>query len=261
VSVTAIVVDDEPLARAGLQALVESTPDYRVIATCADGPSAVAAILQHAPDVVLLDVQMPGFDGVDVARRIGAATMPYLIFVTAFDAFTIEAFELHALDYILKPYTDERLRAALAHAADSVRRRALADMGERVAAALGELAPAHLPEPADGERSPRRLALRSARSVKYVDVDEILWIEADSYYVRLHVPGKSLLYREALHSLARRLDGRFMRVHRSAIVRIDAIVELRRDDDNDVTALLRDGSRVPVSRSRVAMLEERLIAR
>ena len=228
-TVRALVVDDEPLARSEMTRLVEATPGFTVVGTAGDGGGAVTAIRMLQPDLVLLDVQMPGRDGFEVIREVGVARMPPVIFVTAWDSFAVRAFEVHALDYVLKPFEDHRLRAALS------RVRPDGTLARRLEAALGAAA-----EP--------RFQVRLGHRVVLVPCGEIDWVEGADYYAVLHAGTETHLVRETMQDIEARLDpARFLRVHRSAIVQLDRVRELRVPDH---VLLLRDGTRIRASRSR-----------
>lgn len=219
-----LVVDDEPHARAGLASLVERQPSCRLAGLAADGASAVRAIRQQRPDVVLLDVQMPGMNGFDVIGAVGAEQMPYVIFVTAHDEFAIAAFEKSALDYVLKPFKDARLIASLDRARSALAHR-----------------PARL----------TRFLVRLGARVVVVPVDQVRWIQSANYCVRLHTEDRSFAIRQSMARLEHQLDpADFIRVHRSAIVRRELIVDLRKSRGGDHAAWLAGGTQVPVSRNR-----------
>jgi two-component system LytT family response regulator len=261
--VRALVVDDEPLARAGMRGLLADDPDVALVGECANGREAVAAIRAHAPDLVLLDVQMPEVDGFAVVREIGVDRMPVVVFVTAFDQYALRAFDAQALDYLLKPFSDERFHQALGRAKAQVRQRRLGALSGQLAALLGvaagaPAAPAPLPAPSPAaEPAPAtRLEVRLGDRRRFVAVADIDWIEASDYYVRLHAGGRSHLLRETLQELEARLDPRrFVRAHRSAMVAVDRVAELRADGAGRPVLVLRDGTRVPVSRSRREQVE------
>lgn len=230
--ITTIIVDDEPLARRGVRQLLAPHDDFAVIAECRNGREAVRAIGTLAPALVFLDVQMPGMGGLDVVREVGVAAMPDVVFVTAYDEYAVRAFEARAMDYLVKPIGAERFGEALA------RVRARARDREALAASAG--APAR-----------ETIAVPTAHGLVVVPVGEIDWIEADDYYAAIHARGRRLLLRESLASLERRLAGRrFVRAHRSALVAVDRIVELRTDSGGGVMLVLRNGRLVPVSRRR-----------
>jgi two-component system LytT family response regulator len=252
-TVRTLVVDDEPLARAGMRGLLADDPEVTVVGECAHGREAIAAIRAHAPDLVLLDVQMPEVDGFAVVREIGVARMPVVVFVTAFDQYALRAFEAQALDYLLKPFSDTRFQQALARAKEQVRQRRLGALSGQLAALLG--VPAAPPEPEGATRLEVRLGDRRL----FIATADIDWIEASDYYVRLHTGGRSHLLRETLQELEVRLDPRrFLRVHRSAMVAVDRVAELRVDGAGRPCVVLRDGTRLPVSRSRREQVERAL---
>lgn len=241
-SLRALIVDDEPVARRGIRARLGATPDIVVAGECGDGASAVAAIEQLRPDLVFLDIQMPEMDGFDVVATVGPARMPAVIFVTAFDRFALRAFEVHAVDYLLKPIETARFTEAL----QRVRARlagAEALPATRIEAALAELGRLA------GARFPAQLAIRGDGRIRLVAVADIAWAEAAGNYVALHVPGKSVLMRSTLAELLARLDPQhFVRVSRSALVRLDRVRELQPLFNGDFVALLDDGSQVTGSR-------------
>lgn len=235
-----LVVDDEPHARAGLASLVEKQPCCRLAGLAADGASAVRAIRAEHPDVVLLDVQMPGMNGFDVIGAVGTDQMPYVIFVTAHDEFAIEAFEHAALDYVLKPFKDARLVASLGRARAALENQHFGAIGQRLADVLGECGPRL-----------DRFVVRLGDRVVVVPVEQVHWIQAANYCMRLHTGDQVFAIRQSMAQLEERLDpGTFIRVHRSAIVRRELITELRRSRMGDHTAILADGTRVPVGRNR-----------
>jgi two-component system, LytTR family, response regulator len=239
-----LVVDDEPLARSGIAALAARDPELDVVGECGDGRTAVAAIGELAPDLVLLDVQMPEMDGFGVLQTIGAERMPAVIFVTAYDQFAVRAFEVNALDYLLKPFDDERFMAAIARAKKVLSEDDLGDLKERLLGLLGT------------RPYLTRLVVKNAGRVTFVRVEEIDWIEAADYYVRLHVARKSHLLRETMSALETQLDPtRFFRVHRSAIVNLDRLVEIQPYFHGEHVLVLADGSKLKLSRGRKEKLE------
>jgi len=228
VTIRVVTADDEEPARRGIRRRLARCPDIEIVAECANGREAIAAIGGLAPDLVFLDVQMPGPSGFDIIAAIGAEHFPHVIFVTAYDQHAIKAFEVNALDYLLKPIDDERFDQAVARA-----RRAIADerdgaLGRRLAALT---------------RLPTRLVVRSSGRVQYVPVAEIDWIEATGDYATLHTADGTYLLRETLSALEISLvpEG-FARIHRSAIVRLDRVAEIKRLDNGDFTLHLRDGT-------------------
>jgi two-component system LytT family response regulator len=261
-----VVVDDEPLARSGMCGLLARDPELTLVAQCADGAEAVAAIAGLKPDLVLLDVQMPEMDGFEVLREVGPARMPVVVFVTAFDRFALRAFDVAAVDYLLKPFDDERFDRAIARAKHAVRNAEAGELGrrlmrlvERQGPSAGASAEAPAAEPA---RHASRLVVKSAGRTVFVRVDEVDWIEADDYYARLHVAGKTHLLRETMGSLEARLDPvRFFRVHRSAIVNLDRVREVQFLFRGEHVVILHDGTKLKLSRSRLEKLEAMLAGR
>lgn len=229
-----LIVDDEPLARVSVRTLLQREADVSIIGECTDGPSAVEAIRAERPDLVFLDVQMPGLDGFGVIREVGPDRMPVTVFVTAFDTFAVRAFEARALDYLVKPFSDERFAAALARAREQRHAQQLAQLlADRVAA---------------GTYMSHLLVPTGTRTM-VVPVETIDWIGADDYYAVLHVGPRTHLLRQTLTTLATELDPkRFVRVHRSAIVNLRFVRALEKSRDGGTALVLADGATVPVSR-------------
>ena len=258
--IRALIVDDEPLARRGIRQLLESSADVEVVGECRNGREALAAFDTLAPDLVFLDVQMPELDGLEVIRERGAARMPYVIFVTAYDEFAVRAFETHALDYLVKPVNEARFAAALNRVRERMRFAEALELTRRI----GDLLASHdkRGDPDAALRATavlptRRLVVPTATGDLVLDVEEVDWIQADDYYAAIHARGRRHLIRESLASLEQRLDpGRFVRVHRSAIVRLDRVREMRSASAGESVLVLRDGTRVPVSRRRREQVAE-----
>lgn len=246
-----LVADDEAPARQRLLDLLGKDPQVGRVMEAADGMEAVEAIRSEKLDLVLLDVQMPELDGLGVIDAIGPEEMPLTIFVTAYDQHAIRAFEANALDYLLKPFSDERFEAAMARVKTRLDERSLREFSQRMMR-MANSAPA-------SERRWDRLVIKSAGTTRFLRVADIDWIEAAGVYVNLHVAGKELLYRTALNELAEHLDPkRFIRVHRSAIVNIESILQLEPLSHGEFDVVLRNGSRTRVSRTYRALLEQRL---
>ena len=244
-TIRAIVVDDEPLARRHLHALLTAEPDVAVVAECATGLEAVAAIRSQRPDLVFLDIQMPELDGVGVADAIGSASMPLTVFVTAHDDRALDAFRVHALDYLLKPVDRTRFALALARAKDTLRGRVARDPA-RLEAMLAALRPQRTTT--DPLMPSERLAVRVEGRTLLVRVREIDWISADDNNVVLHAAGRALRIRETLSSLAERLPTDFVRVHRSAMVNSARVAEVRPAIHGEYVIVLSDGVEVPTGR-------------
>jgi two-component system LytT family response regulator len=258
--VRVLVVDDEPLARSGVRALLERDPEVQVVGEAADGRQAVDAIAAVRPDLVFLDVQMPEMDGFAVLREVGAERMPAVVFVTAYDQFALRAFDVAAVDYLLKPFDDERFALAVDRAKRSLRGADAGDLGRRLVDLLEARTAAEAGTPAQPYAS--RLMVKSASRTVFLRVEEIDWIEADDYYARLHVGGRAHLLRETMASLEQRLDpGRFFRVHRSAIVNLDRVREMQPLFRGEHVLILHDGTRLKLSRGRLDRLEAALAGR
>jgi two-component system LytT family response regulator len=237
-----LIVDDEPIARDGLARLVGRIPWCEVAGTHASAAAATRACLESKPDVLLLDIEMPGDDGLSVLRALPAAERPYTILVTAFDEYALAAYELGVRDYVLKPIDTRRLNGALERAVHAVGERRLARLGSQVRSLS-----AH-----PTEAAAERLIVRDAGRMRVVPLDGVAWIEADGYHARVHAGGKTYLLRESLDSLDDRLPpGRFVRSHRSSIINVAQAVELRARRDGSRVAVLTGGVEVEVSRRRL----------
>ena len=247
-----LVADDELPARQRLIDLLQRDEQIASVTEAADGETAVAMIQSQHPDVLFLDVQMPELDGLGVIDAIGAAQMPLTVFVTAYDQHAIRAFEANALDYLLKPFSDERFEATMVRVKSRLDERSLREFGQRVMKMVSAA-------PAAPERRLDRLVVKSGGTTRFIRVIDIDWIEAAGVYVTLHVAGKELLYRAALNDLAEKLDPRrFVRVHRSALINIESVLQLEPISHGEFEAVLRDGSRPRVSRTYRGQLEKRL---
>jgi two-component system LytT family response regulator len=248
-----LVVDDEPLARSGMITLLGRDTEVSVVGEASDGAEAVQAIARLTPDLVLLDVQMPEADGFEVIRAVGPDKMPAVVFVTAYDQFALKAFEVNAIDYLLKPFDDERFGAAMERAKRALRQEKvdLDDLSRRLAGLL---------EAATGPgRFLTRLIVKDAGRAIFLTVDELDWIEAADYCVKLHIRGKSYLVRQSLQSLETRLDPeRFFRIHRSALVNLDRVKEIQALFRGEHAVILQDGAKLKLSRNRREVLEQLL---
>jgi two-component system LytT family response regulator len=244
-----LIVDDEPLGRQRLRALLEAEPDVVVIGECCDGPSAVRTLRREAPDLVFLDIRMPDLDGFGVLEAMGQDRPPGVIFVTGFDKYALRAFEVHALDYLLKPFDRLRFQKALA--------RARAQIAHAQTTQVKEQLRALLQESRSGKRYLDRVVIKSPSRVFFLRVEEIDWIEAAANYLRLHAGTEAHLLRETMSGLEARLDPeKFLRIHRSTIVNIERIRELQPWFHGDYVVLLRDGTKLTLSRSYRQKLHE-----
>jgi two-component system LytT family response regulator len=246
-----LVVDDEAPARQRLIDLLKKDSQVGSLLEAANGRAAVQIIEREALDLVFLDVQMPELDGLQVIETVGVAAMPLTVFVTAYDQHAIRAFEANALDYLLKPFSDERWEVALARAKVRYDEFNLGEFGRGVLRMLATRSQVG--------RYIDRLVVKSNGATRFVRAADIDWIEGAGVYVNLHIAGKELLYRSALNELAAHLDPmRFIRVHRSCIVNIECVVELRPISHGEFELVLRDGHRSRVSRTYRTALEKRL---
>jgi two-component system LytT family response regulator len=237
--VRALIVDDEPLARRGISLRLAEF-DVDIVGECGDGESAVQMIGELSPDVVFLDVQMPTMDGFEVLRSLPKERIPIVIFLTAYEQHAIQAFEVHALDYLLKPIDDERFTAAVQRAMRLLDAKSKMRTAERILEMLET----------DTRRFLSRFMVRTGSRIQVVQADDTEWIGAAGDYVELHAGGRTYLLRETLNALERQLDSaKFMRIHRSRIVRVDSITELKSIDNREYLVKLSDGSQHRSSRS------------
>jgi two-component system LytT family response regulator len=256
-----VVVDDEPLARRRILRLLKAEPDVEVVAECSDGREAIEAIRQHQPDLIFLDVQMPEIDGFGVLQALEPTQVPLVIFTTAYDQYAVRAFEVHALDYLVKPFDPERFRSAFQRARDQLERVQASDQNQRLISLLEQLAAqARAGDGATGgDRYLDRLMIRSGGKIFFVKTAEIDWVEAAANYVRLHVGRESHVIRETISNLAERLDPtHFARIHRSTIVNLDRVKEMQPWFSGEYIVILRDGTRLKLSRGYRERLEEQL---
>lgn len=245
-----MVIDDEPVARERIVGFLQEEQDMEVVGECTDGQQAVSAIRQQHPDLVFLDVQMPACDGFAVIRQVGADHMPPVVFVTAYDDYALKAFEVHAIDYLLKPFGRDRFQQTLHHAREHLERRRAGDLGRRLLALVHDIKP-----------QPRldRLVIKSGGRVFFLRTDDIDWIEAAGNYVRLHLGEASHLFRETMNGMEARLDaGRFVRIHRSRIVNTDRIKEMQPWFNGEYVVVLQNGQRLTLSRGYREKLQDRL---
>jgi two-component system, LytTR family, response regulator len=254
-----LIADDEPLGRERIAALLRKHDDVEIVAAVDDGERAVEAIKSLRPDVAFLDFQMPGRTGFEVAREVGPANMPATVFVTAYDQHALGAFELHALDYLVKPFDDERFEDALRRARRSVELETVDRLRQQLLQALQpSAAPAPSPRPPQSEYL-ERIPVESKGKVRVVPVSDIEYITAAGVYAELHTADRRYIVRESMQTLEDRLDPAiFMRIHRSAIVRLDRIDLFLRAEGGDYNVQLKNGVKLPVSRARRTALEEKL---
>jgi len=247
----ALIVDDEPLARERVASLLAAEPDMEIAGQCRDGREAIEAILHLNPDIVFLDIQMPGADGFEVIKAVGPDRMPIVIFVTAYDQHALRAFEVRALDYLLKPFDRERFQETLGRARSQIEGRESGDLGRRLLALVQDIRP--------GSPKTERLVVKSGGKLFFLRTDEIDWIEASGNYVRVHVGNDSHLLRETMASLEAKLDPNvFFRIHRSRIVNMERIKEMQPWFNGEYVVMLTTGVRLTLSRGYREKLQERL---
>ncbi len=244
-----LIVDDEPLGRERIRTLLAGDPEIEIAGECADGKRAIAAMEQMRPDLVFLDVQMPEVDGFGVLDALAGEKMPVIIFVTAYDRYAVQAFEVHALDYLLKSFDRERFQAALQRAKEEIHRSRAGAINERLAGLLEDLQAKR--------KYLTRLVVRTAGRIVFLRVEEIDWVAAADNYVRVRAGRETHLMRETLQSLAGRLDpAKFLRIHRSMLVNLDRVREIQPIFHGDYQVKLSDGTELTLSRNyREKLLE------
>ena len=255
--IRAVIVDDEPAARSGIRLLLERDGNVDVVGEASGGAEAAELISREKPDLAFLDVQMPGCDGFQALARAGLDHVPAVIFVTAYDEHALRAFEVNAVDYLLKPYDDARFAAALQRGKDEVRRRESDTVNTRLHQLLDYLQ--HAPAPAAAvENPPDRILIKSSGEIFFLKAEEIDWIEAEGDYMKFHVAGRTHLMRETMARLEARLDPKqFIRIHRSTIVNIDRLRKLSPSFAGEYAVILHDGTKLKLSRGyheRIAAL-------
>jgi two-component system LytT family response regulator len=249
--VRVLVADDEPLARERLKLLLAREDWVELVAECPNGSDAIASIEKLQPDLVFLDVQMPGANGFEVIEAIGPERMPIVVFVTAFDQYALRAFDVHALDYLLKPFDRERFDQALGRARQQLERRTNGDLERRLLQLVQDLKPT--------AQRLERFVIKSGGRVFFVRAEEIDWIEAAGNYVKLHVGDDAHLFRETMNALEAQLDAQtFFRIHRCHIVNIERIKELQPWFNGEYVVFLKNGTRLTLSRGYREKLQERI---
>jgi two-component system, LytTR family, response regulator len=249
--IRAIIVDDEPLGRERIRNLLADDPDIEIVGESSDGRRAVASIAKLKPGLLFLDVQMPEMDGFEVLESIAGAEMPVVIFVTAYDKYAVKAFQVHALDYLLKSFDRDRFAEALRRAKLEIAKGRNLRLDERLASLIEDLQ--------ERRSKPERFFVRSGGRVLFLRIEEIDWIEAADNYVSLHVGRDSHMLRGTIASIEERLDPRkFIRIHRSTIVNLDRVLELSPLFHGDYVVRLCDGTKLTLSRSYREKLQEPL---
>lgn len=249
-SIRTIIVDDEPLARERIASMLRGEDDVEVVAECGDGKSAVATVKKQKPDLVFLDVQMPGMDGFEVLRQLGTGELPIVIFVTAYDQHALKAFEVHALDYLLKPFKQSRFKETIERARKAVRNRADGRVSDQLLQLLRQEKPAR--------EFLTRIVVKAGERTLFVKTDRIDYAESAGNYVVLHAGKENHVIRETLTALEEKLDPKkFIRINRSTLVNLDQIRELQPLFKGEHVVILHDGKQLPLTRG-VRELEELL---
>ena len=237
-----LIVDDEPLARERVKRFLRDERDLEILAECGNGRDAIKAIREKQPDLVFLDIQMPEKNGFDVIKGLESKSLPNIVFITAYDQYALQAFEVHALDYLLKPFNRERFHQAVKRAKEQIESRKRGEFDERLVSLISSISPE--------KKYLERLVVKSVGRVFFLKSNEIDWIEASGNYLKLHVGRDSHMIRETMNAIEAKLDpSQFMRIHRSTIVNIDRIKELHPMFSGDYSVILRDGSELALSRN------------
>lgn len=256
--IRAMVVDDERIACEGVKLLLSKDPDIKVVDTCTIGVDAIGRIRMYRPDLLFLDIQMPRVTGFDVLEALPPDERPITIFVTAYDQYALKAFEVNAIDYLLKPFDDARFYQTLEKAKLYYRQARSLELSEKLQSLIDHI---HL-SPPSVQQPPRyltRLAIKNAGEIIFLKVKDIDWIEADDYYVSIQAGGKRYLQRETLNNLEKQLDPeQFIRVHRCTIVNIDRIKSVQPHFNNEYVVVTQQGKRFRISRSRKEALKNLL---
>lgn len=250
-----LIVDDESLARKRIRDLLSSHEGFNIVRECESGEEAIEAINSEIADLVFLDIQMQDMDGFGVLEKAAPNVLPTVIFVTAYDQYALKAFEVHAIDYLLKPFDDERFDETLEYVSRKIKKDSIQDLGEKITSLLADLGDGRkdTPKPRPSEDSSdfqKRLVIKSTGKITFVEVDEIEWVSAEGSYVGLHTRGKSHLMRGTLKKLEDTLNPKqFVRIHRSTIVNLSFIKELKSHFHGEFVVILKNGERLKLSRS------------
>jgi two-component system, LytTR family, response regulator len=245
--IRAVIADDEPGGRTNVRVLLGQHPDVEIVAECSTGAETTRAIRELEPDLLFLDVRMPGKDGISALNDIPRSAIPVVVFVTAYEEYALPAFGFAAADYLLKPYSDSRFHEAMERAKARIEHASLATLRQRLLSIADDARDSTEPRRI-GTAYPERMAIPSANAVNIVDVSSISWIEATGDYVRIHTNGQAHLVRGTMTGVGRTLDPTtFVRVHRSTIVNVAFVRELRHSTATEYVLVLRDGTTRPVS--------------
>ena len=254
-SINCIIIDDEAEAREGLKLLLQDDPDINIIATCSDGITAIEVINKLKPHLLLLDIQMPEANGFEVLNSIDMP-IPEVIFITAYDQFALKAFEVHALDYLLKPFSDERFNEALTHAKKKI---SLETKNKTSAAQqMAKEAIANQNNEDSVNITKNKLVVKADGLIQFIDKKEISWVEAYDYYIKIHIKGKYYLVRETMRNVLIKLSEEFIRIHKSSIINVSFIKSLEKQANNELQLVLKTGEKLKVSRNYKGSLMDKL---
>lgn len=255
--IRALIVDDEELARRTIKNLLLADPEIEVIGECRSGREAVSLIKKQMPDLLFLDIQMPGMNGFEALSQVAVEEIPAIVFVTAYDEYALKAFEVHAIDYLLKPFTDERFEAALSRAKTQIQMKEVNRLSRSLVAAMLGHQTGSEPHAVGRKGFLTRFMIRSGGRATFIKTTDVDWIAADDYYIKLNVSGRSHLLRMSMSELEEKLDPeRFLRIHRSTIVNFDRVKELQQNPNGEWVVVLKDGTELKLSRSRRERLEQ-----
>jgi two-component system LytT family response regulator len=251
-----LIVDDESLARRTIRGLLLADPEIEVIGECGNGAETVTFAQKECPDLLFLDIQMPGMTGFEALMEIGVDNIPATVFVTAYDQYALKAFEVHAIDYLLKPFTDERFTAALKQAKMQVQLKEANRLSQNLVRLIAQQAKPELFSP-NRNRFLNRFMIQSGGRAAFIKATDVDWIAADDYYIKLHVSGRTHLLRMSMNEVEAQLDpDQFLRIHRSAIVNFERVKELQQNSSSEWVVLLKDGTELKLSRSRRERLKK-----
>jgi two-component system, LytTR family, response regulator len=256
-----LIVDDEPLAREGIRLLLQDQPDFNVVGECGNGAQAVNYLNHHPVDLLFIDVQMPEMNGFEVLSNIRPVHMPVIVFVTAFDQYALEAFRVHAMDYLLKPYSDERFYKILDRVRASIEHKNFKELSDRLIKLLSQYGQGGMEKMnlAAPSKYLSRIPVSSGGKIIFIKTADVEWIEAADYYVEIHTNDNSYLLRETMNHLEEQLDpDRFFRIHRSTIVPLEHIHELEPYFNGEYFIVLDNGRKFKLSKSRYDNLKSRL---
>jgi two-component system LytT family response regulator len=258
-NIRALIVDDEPLARRTIRDLLAEHSDIEVIGECSNGLEAVAFIQDQLPDLLFLDVQMLGLDGFETLARLEPERIPEVVFVTAYDQYALKAFEVHALDYLLKPFNDQRFREAVRQAKARIELKEISQVSQSLLDLLGERCQPGTEQNQTRKGSITRFMIKMRGRVIFIEASQVDWISADDYFIKLHAGEKTHLLRMSMNELEEKLDPKtFLRIHRSTIVNFDRVKELRQTAGGEYVVVLKTGTELKISRGRRVRLQKLL---